>query len=214
MAKKKQPPPLPEGKTPQKRERKPKDKAQRNPPGKPAVVDGTGRLTPSVPDHFKVAIAAAILAYSNMDMQLEDFIWDVLGLTSDDGRLLTQIDISQKIIIARALAKRHGIASLVFGKDHKTLWSVIRELGPIRNLMVHGIWGMHDLAVPIVSSFRLKEEGEVDRVISETFPAVRLDAFLRQCERVKVCLEAMCVAAQALQQKRAEQRQTEPTKTV
>lgn len=202
MAKKKQPPPLPEGMPRRPRDRKQKSKA----PCKPPVIDGTGRLSPGVPNHFKAAIAAAIFAYSNMEMQMEVFIWDVLGLSADDGRLLTQIEMNKKIAIARTLATRHKIAFPVFGPERKTLWTVVSELGPIRNLMVHGIWGMHDLTIPIASSFRLKEEGEIDRVISETFPATRLNAILRQCERLKACLEKMCVEAQELQRMRAEPR--------
>jgi len=64
MARRKQPPPLPEGMQPQRRERNPKDKS----PAKPPIVDGEGKLSPGVPDDVKAAVAGAIMSYSAMKL--------------------------------------------------------------------------------------------------------------------------------------------------
>lgn len=209
MARRKQPPPLPEGMQPQRRERNPKDKS----PAKPPIVDGEGKLSPGVPDDVKAAVAGAIMAYSAMEAFLEFFIWDVTGLDYDDGRLLTKIDASEKISIAKALTKRYGLRAPVFGQNHRSLWRVMNELAEIRNLMAHGVWGMHELTVPVASSFRLKEDGHEGRIISEGFQLSRLAAITAQCEKVKEILEKMGAAAQASRQKLVEQLLREASKT-
>jgi hypothetical protein len=212
MTKKMRTPALPERKKPQGTERKAK------PEGKVPIVDGEGKLSPGVPDSVKAAVAGAIMAYSLMETFLEFFIWDVTGLSYDDGRLLTKIDASEKIAIAKALAKRYAIKTPVYGKnakgkDAKSVWRVMNELAQIRNLMAHGVWGMHALTTPVASSFRLKEEGHEGRIISESFDSARLEAITAQCEGVKANLEKMGKAAQALRQKLVEQYLQEISKT-
>jgi hypothetical protein len=39
-----------------------------------------------------LGLADAIMSFSDMEIAAEQFIWDVLGLSPDDGKLLTQID--------------------------------------------------------------------------------------------------------------------------
>jgi hypothetical protein len=171
--------------------------------GPPPVVDGEGKLSAGVPDNVKVAIATAIMSYSNMESSLEWFIWDITGLTYDDGRLLTKVDTSDKISIAKALAGRYQIQSPVYGPDKKSLWTLMNELASIRNLIAHGVWGMHALTVPVASSFRLK--GEENRVVSEGFSLERLEAIARRCDNAKVALEKMGRAAQSLRRQMLEQ---------
>jgi hypothetical protein len=72
---------------------------------------------------------------------------------------------------------------------------------------------MHELTIPIASSFRLKEEGHEGRIISNGFDLPRLAAITSQCEKVKEVLEKMGFAAQALRQRLVEQALQEIAKT-
>ena len=153
------------------------------------------------------------MAYSAMEAFLDFYIWDVIGLDYEDGPLLTtRLDMSDKISIAKALTKRYGLRVPVFGAARKSLWRVIMDLAEIRNLMAHGVWGMHKLTTATVSSFRLKEEGHEGRVIAESFPLDRLAAITEQCEKVHAILERMGRAAQALRQTLVERLLQETTK--
>jgi hypothetical protein len=64
------------------------------------------RITKGVSDEIKIAMASAIMAFSDMEMSAEQFIWDVLGLSIDDGKLVTQIDTIDKIELAKKLGER------------------------------------------------------------------------------------------------------------
>jgi hypothetical protein len=160
-------------------------------------------LTGTAADDIKAAIAGAIMAYSAMEAVLERFIWDVTGLHYEDGRLLMRVDTSEKVSIAKALAARYRIETPVFGK--RSLWRVMSELAEVRNRIAHGVWGMHEHALPDVSSFRLHEKGRDGRVVSEDFDQRRLAAITSQCEQVKDILTQMSVAARALRQGLVEQ---------
>ena len=102
--------PLPEGMRPRKRARHQKDTSSPKPP----VLDCEVKTPPRAPDSIKAAVGGAIMAYSAMEAFLELFIWDVVGIDPDDGRLL-KIDASEKISIAKALSTRYHIRSPVFG---------------------------------------------------------------------------------------------------
>ena len=78
------------------------------------------------------------------------------------------------------------------------------DLAEARNAMAHGVWGMHELTIPVVSSFRWMEDGHEGRIIAESFEIPRLKAITAQCEKVKECLEKMSFAAQSLRKKLVE----------
>ena len=59
------------------------------------------RISKGVPDKIKLAMADAIMAFSDMEMSAEQFIWDLLGLSPDDGKLVTRIDTKDKIELAK-----------------------------------------------------------------------------------------------------------------
>lgn len=161
----------------------------------PIIEMGPHEMSQGVPDSVKIAIASAILAYSLMEATLEAFIWDITGLSYDDGKLLTKVEASEKIQIAKSLAERYGIPTPNVPQNTPTIWRVMQDLGEVRNKIAHGVWGMHRLKTPMASSFRMK--GDPDQVISESFPIERLEAITRQCDRVKRVLDAMCQHAQA-----------------
>jgi hypothetical protein len=177
----------------------------------PTYEMGPHEMSVGVPDNVKIAIAATILAYSAMEASLEAFIWDITGLSYDDGKLLTRVEASEKILIAKTLAERYGVPTPKVPQNTPTMWRVMHDLSEVRNKIAHGVWGMHRLETPMASSFRMK--GDLDRVISESFSIPRLEAITRQCDRVKGVLDRMCQIAQALRQKLVEQFLKESTKT-
>lgn len=208
MAKKQERPPKPEGvaANPRHKQREAKSSGPI-----PTIEADVHEMSVGVPDNVKVAIAAAILAYSAMEASLEAFIWDMVGLSYDDGKLLTRIEASEKILIAKTLAERYGVPVPNVPKNTPTMWRVMQDLSELRNKIAHGIWGMYRLQTPMAASFRMK--GDPDRVISESFPIPRLEAIARQCDRAKGVLDQMCRIAQALRQKLIEQFLKENAKT-
>lgn len=75
--------------------KKPKPGALKGPIIQRNVSDAS-RIAKGVPDQIKIAMASAIMAFSDMEMSAEQFIWDVFGLSVDDGKLVTQIDTKGK----------------------------------------------------------------------------------------------------------------------
>ncbi|MFG1465779.1 hypothetical protein V5F77_23115 [Xanthobacter sp. DSM 24535] len=72
------------------------------------LSDGA-RISEGVPDAIKLAMADALMVFSEMEMSAEHFIWDVLGLSADDGKLVTQIETKEKIELAKKLSHRYGL---------------------------------------------------------------------------------------------------------
>jgi hypothetical protein len=88
------PPKSPRLKNPKAGSRKERTIVQQN------LSDGS-RISEGVRDTIKLAVASAIMAFSEMEMSAEHFIWDVLGLSVDDGKLVTQIDTKEKIELSK-----------------------------------------------------------------------------------------------------------------
>ncbi len=203
MARKPSKPPLPEGQRPQKRERKAKRVAT---PPKTPTFNATYKLSPGVPDNVKTAMATALMAHSLMDATLDWLIWDAVGLSFDDGRLLTStVELRDKIEIGKRLAKRYELPLPQVPVNALGLWTVMGDVSTARNMMAHGVWQMYELHIPMVSSFRLNDPGGEDRVVVEKFEIPRIEAVTRQCEWARGHLQTMLKAVPALRKKRAEQ---------
>jgi hypothetical protein len=56
----------------------------------PTIDADPSRFSDNIPDTIKIAIANSIIAYSAMENSTERLIWDVAGLSYDDGELLTR----------------------------------------------------------------------------------------------------------------------------
>jgi hypothetical protein len=160
-----------------------KDKKQQS-TGEIKTIDiDASRLSPDIPVNVKIAIADSIMAYATMEGAAERLIWEVTGLSYDDGKLLTRIDASNKFDILRKAIEQHGL--IVFRNRRTTLdmWAAIKQLMPARNLIVHGVWAMLDKSIPITVSYRLPSDH--GRVEGESFQLERLEAIVAQCLRVK-----------------------------
>lgn len=203
--------PLPEGVAPRKRDRNPKVATLE---GKKAPIPvSRHEITLGVPDSVKVAMADAIMTFATVEQALDHVIWDMSGVEHEDGRLLTAmaLDTSDKADIAKKMAQRYEIDLVPDKPNSPTVWSVLRDLCELRNKMAHGVWWMHTLTVPMVSSYRNK--GAPGEVISDGFPIARIEAIARQCDRVKIALDRISEKAQALRKKPAEPLQQEKPNT-
>jgi hypothetical protein len=182
-------PPKPEGRasSPRYKSKKKTDKAPR---GEIPTIDVvSGRLSDDVPDAIKIALAEAVMAYAVMEGAAERLIWDITGLSYDDGRLLTRTDSSDKFETLKTLTEHYGLIIHYNRKTTQEMWTAIRQLMPVRNLIVHGIWAMLDHKISVTISYRLPTT--TGNVVGEAFSLERLHAIARQCYRVKKSLDGL-----------------------
>jgi hypothetical protein len=129
------------------------------------------------------------MAFSDMEMSAEQFIWDVLGLSIDDGKLVTQSDTKEKIELAKKLSERYRLALHPSAQTTADAWTAIRNAIESRNKMAHGVWVTID-EVPFVVSYRIPIE--LGQVNSEHFPLERIDAVTSICVKMKVLFDRLC----------------------
>jgi hypothetical protein len=152
------------------------------------LSDGS-RISEGVPETIKLAFASAIMAFSEMEMSAEHFIWDVLGLLVDDGKLVTRIDTNEKFILAKKLSVRYSLPLHPNAQTTADAWTAIQSTIEARNKMAHGVWRMIDGSTPIVISYRIPvEPGDIN---SESFPLDRIEAVTSMCLKVKKLFDAM-----------------------
>lgn len=149
------------------------------------------RLSKGVPDKIKLAMADAIMAFSDMEMSAEQFIWDLLGLSPDDGKLVTRIDTKDKMELAKKFSERYRLPLHPNEQTTADAWTGIRKAIEARNKMAHGVWMTIDLTKPIVVSYRIPIE--LGRINSEHFPLDRIEAVTRICVRAKGLFDTLCV---------------------
>jgi hypothetical protein len=148
------------------------------------------RITKGIPDKIKIAMADAIMAFSDMEMSAEQFIWDLLGLSDDDGKLVTRIDTKDKLELAKKFSERYRLPLHPNEQTTAEAWSAIRNAIEARNKMAHGIWMTIDLKTPVVVSYRIPIE--LGGINSEHFPADRIEAVTRVCLKAKGLFDKLC----------------------
>jgi hypothetical protein len=121
-----------------------------------------------------------------MEEAAERLIWDVSGLSYDDGRLLTRSG-GDKFGILRSLIESHGLIIYRSRQTTVSMWTAIKDLTKVRNLIVHGIWAILDGSIAISISNRLSSDHGL--VEGEGFSLDRLQAFVRQCVKVRATLQ-------------------------
>ena len=149
------------------------------------------RLSKGVPDKIKLAMADAIMAFSDMEMSAEQFIWDLLGLLPDDGKLVTRIDTKDKMELAKKFSERYRLLLHPNEQTTAEAWTAIRSAIEARNKMAHGVWMTIDLTTPIVVSYRIPIE--LGRINSEHFPLDRIEAVTRVCVGAKRLFDTLCL---------------------
>jgi hypothetical protein len=148
------------------------------------------RISKGVADDIKVAMADAIMAFADMEMSAEQFIWDLLGLSPDDGKLVTRIDTKDKFELAKKFSERYRLPLHPDEKTTAHAWTAIRNAIEARNKMAHGVWMTIDLKTPIVVSYRIPIER--GRINSEHFPLDRIEAVTRVCINAKGLFDTLC----------------------
>ena len=129
-------------------------------------------------------IGRAIAAWSKLEACLDDFIWVLLNVPIEQGRLITvRMDAVRKIQTLRRLGE------LVLSQQKYFQLSPILDridiLREDRNLIVHGTWGRHGVdKLNVVISLK-PEAPKPDQVISETFPDTRLQKLIDDIETEK-----------------------------
>ncbi len=170
--------------------KKPKPGAPKGPAIIQRNMSDASRIAKGVPDQIKIAMASAIMAISDMEMSAEQFIWDVFGLSVDDGKLVTQIDTKEKIELAKKLSERYRLPLHPNEQMTAEAWSAIRSAIEARNKMAHGVWVMIDNTTPIVVSYRIPIE--LGQVNSEHFPLDRIEAIRSVCVKAKGLFDTLC----------------------
>jgi hypothetical protein len=145
-------------------------------------LSNKNRLSKVIPANVKIAIAGAIIAFSEMESTVDVLIWRFAGLSADDGKLLLQVEAKEKFENAKKLSERYGIPAHPHSQTTLDIWANVRTLIEARNKIAHGVWRMIDKAAPISISHRLKSELGHDE--SEHFSLQRLRDIKRACERI------------------------------
>lgn len=159
-----------------------------NPNEHPTIDANSSRLSDNIPDEIKIAIANSVISYSEMENSAERLIWDVAGLSYDDGKLLTRSGVN-KFDVLRQILEQHGIVVHFNRQTTLSMWAALRELVSVRNLIVHGVWAMLDSAMPVSISYRLSSDP--GHVLGEPFRLECLQAFERQCFKVKKVIDGL-----------------------
>jgi hypothetical protein len=147
------------------------------------------QVTHGVPDAVKILIADAVLDFAAMEAAVEVFIWEMTGLSFDDGRMLVRSDAKAKFELAKRLSEKYGVLAPVVNRGETTMWRAMVDLAEPRNKIVHSVWVMIDLKTPAAVSYRIPSEP--DQIAAESFSEDRLRAFSRQCRKIKDCLDHM-----------------------
>jgi len=132
-----------------------------------------------------------VIEWSKLEACLADVLWQITGLSFEDGRLLTErMDSSRLILLLRVLAARK-----MEGEAMQALIDALQtadELRGDRNFIVHGNWGTLDPGgIPVALS--LREKSEPGEIVSEGFPHERVRAIARAIVQTKN--EIMKIAA-------------------
>jgi hypothetical protein len=166
-----------------------REKSANGSQNKTTTIDiNESQLSSDIPDVIKIGIADCVVAYAAMEDTAERLIWDISGLSYDDGRLLTRSG-GDKFEILRKVIEGHGLIIPLSRQSTINMWTAIKQLTTVRNLIVHGVWAMLDNTTAISVSNKLaSDHGHVE---GEGFGLERLQAFVRQCLRVTAALQTV-----------------------
>lgn len=160
----------------------PKIPRPQKPPVLPALENQI--VDPTISMLTERLIGRAMVAWAKLENCMDDFIWALLAVPIEQGRVLTvRMDAVRKIQTLRRLGE------LVLPTEKFYLLSPILDRVDIlreeRNLIGHGSWGRsgYDKVTVVVS---LKPEAlKADEAVSETFPDSRLRAVIDGIDEAK-----------------------------
>ena len=129
------------------------------------------------------------MAFAEMELSAETLIWDLTGISWDDGKLLTRMDARPKFELARTLCARYGVAPSKNDVEINGFWKQITRLRDERNKIVHAAWMMFQDKLPLAASYRLP--AKLGRATGEGFPIPRLQNIARECREIKGIFDRM-----------------------
>jgi hypothetical protein len=148
------------------------------------TIQDMSEISPEVPDRIKIGIAEAIVGYSALENSAETLIWDLTGLSFEDGKLLTKIDSRGKFDLLKKLMARYNLPLSQDPERTKALWTIITDIIESRNKIAHGVWVMFRETTPLTASFRISG-GEPDHIVGERFSLRRLETIALTCWQIK-----------------------------
>jgi hypothetical protein len=145
-------------------------------------ISADATIEHEIPDDIKVWIATAIMAFNEMEMCADHFLWDVLNISSDDGKFVFTMDAKDTFFLAKKLSDKYKIPIHSDADQAVEIWSTIHVLIEHRNKLAHGVWKLLD-DKPIAISYRISTEpGTVN---SEHFSLDKLRAISRNCRFIR-----------------------------
>ncbi|AGK58262.1 hypothetical protein HYPDE_32948 [Hyphomicrobium denitrificans 1NES1] len=112
-------------------------------------------------------IGQFLVEWSKLEAALDDLIWRILGLSDDDGRVITtKFDARTRIEVLIVLGQRYfegwRLRFLVAALD------ATDNLREHRNFIAHGVWGRMSGGVAVAMS--LKPKSELGEIIGQSYP--------------------------------------------
>jgi hypothetical protein len=159
------------------------------PPKKPSTHISRSQVTHGVTDDVKIAIANAVLDSAAMEATVEVLIWELTGLSFDDGRMLVRSDAKAKFDLAKRLAAKYKVLAPTPADGKTIMWMAMNDLVEPRNKIVHGIWVMINLEIPAAASPKIPSDP--DQMAADAFAIDHLQAISRHCKKIKGSLEQM-----------------------
>ena len=155
-------------------------------PQKPPVlpVNPDQKVEPTVSMQYERLIGRVIVAWSKLEACMDDFIWSLLGVEIEQGRVMTaRVDAVGKIRMLRELGQLE-LPEKLFHQLSPTL-DEIDVLRDDRNFIAHGSWGrMGPYMAHVAVSLRPKPLAP-DELVSETFSEKRMRGIIDGIERTK-----------------------------
>ncbi len=155
----------------------------------PEEISDLARMSVEIPDDVRIAIADVVMSFAAMETTAEHLIWELSGVSFDDGKLLTRMEAKAKLDLARKFIERYN---LLKGHDKEKIvafWRTIHFLVELRNKVAHGLWWMLDKKIPLCASYRMASgEGQVT---AEAFPLERLRYITEENSRAKTNFDSM-----------------------
>jgi hypothetical protein len=155
-------------------------------PQKPPVLpsDPNQRVEPTITMQFERLIGRAVVAWSKLEACMEDFIWSLLNIPIEQGRVITlRTDTVGKIRMLRRLGEM-ALTESLFHRLSPAL-DEIDVMRDDRNSIVHGTWGRRGEDMMHIN-LSLRPQGLAqDDVVSQTFSEERMRAMIDATDRLK-----------------------------
>ena len=146
-----------------------------------------------IPESQFDLIGRIAVAWSYLEISLDDLLWHFLDLDDEDGRVMTaRFDADRKCQLVSTLGSRH-LSKAQFQELDGVL-KTIQSLKEDRNFVIHGLWGkVMPEEIPAAVSIRLKDDPY--RVVMETFEPIRMVSI---CDGIDVARQQIVALTERL----------------